>query len=110
MADRAVSAAERRKAPRLHLQMPMFLRGFNAQGEEFLELTKTLDISAGGAYLACSRLLNRNDMVSLTIPAPPPSSNGLVPAGNPPMQARIRRVQPAGDVNLLGVEFLKPIG
>jgi hypothetical protein len=80
------------------------------QGEEFLELTKTLDISSGGAFLACSRLLQRNELVSLTIPAPPPTASGLIPAGNPPIQARIRRVQPAGEVNLLGVEFLNPIG
>ncbi len=105
-----VSAAERRGSTRLRLQMPMFLRGLNKQGEEFLELAKTLDISAGGAYLACSRMLQGNDLITLTIPAPPPSSSGLIPAGNPPMQARVRRVERAGEVNLLGVEFIKPIG
>ncbi len=113
MAERAlgaVSAAEQRKSPRLRLQMPMFLRGVNMQGEEFLELAKTLDISSGGAFLACSRTLRTTDLITLTIPAPPPSANALVPAGNPPMQARVRRVTPAGDVNFLGVEFLKPLG
>jgi len=88
----------------------MFLRGMNQRGEEFLELAKTLDISSTGALLACTRPLLSNDLISLTIPAPPPSSNGLIPAGTPPMQARVRRILHAGDVNLLGVEFLKPIG
>ncbi len=88
----------------------MFLRGMNLQGEEFLELAKTLDISANGALLVCSRVLASNDLISLTIPAPPPSTNGLIPAGNPPMQARVRRAMHAGELNLLGVEFLKPIG
>jgi hypothetical protein len=110
MGENLANGADRRRNPRLRLQMPMFLRGTNAQGEEFLELAKTLDISSCGAYLACSRLLRMNDLVSLTIPAPPPTHNGLVPAGTPPMQARIRRVERAGDVNLLGVEFAKPIG
>ena len=36
----------------------MFVRGTDALGEEFIELAKTLDISANGAYLtaaaACS--------------------------------------------------------
>ena len=88
----------------------MFLRGANPQGEEFLELAKTLDISASGALVACVRTLRPNDLVSLTIPAPPPSNSGLVPAGNAPMQARVRRILHAGEVNLFGVEFLKPIG
>ena len=104
------SAADRRSNARLHLQMPMFLRGKNQQGEEFLELAKTLDISATGALVACSRPLLSNDLISLTIPAPPPSSSGLIPAGSPPLQARVRRVLHAGEMNLLGVEFLKPIG
>jgi len=88
----------------------MFLRGKNQRGEEFLELAKTLDISATGALVACSRHLLSEDLISLTIPAPPPSNNGLIPAGSPPMQARVRRVLHAGEVNLLGVEFLKPLG
>lgn len=110
MGDQLTVVDERRRAQRLQIQMPMFLRGTNPQGEDFLELAKTLDISAGGAYLACSRALHRNDIVSLTIPAPPPSNSGLVPGGTPPMQARVRRVQQAGEMNLLGVEFLRPIG
>ena len=110
MGAQLASATERRGSGRLRLQMPMFLRGANQQGEEYLELAKTLDISATGALLACSRALRSNDLVSLTIPAPPPSNSGLVPAGNPPMQARVRRVIHAGEMNLFGVEFLKPIG
>ena len=89
--------------------MPLFLRGVDAAGQEFLDLTKTLDISATGAYLASPRALRRNDLVSLTIPAPSPSSAGLLPAGNLPIQARVLRMQTAGDVHLVGVEFLRSI-
>ena len=87
----------------------MFLRASNSRGEEFVELAKTLDISSSGAYLACSRILKMNDVISLTIPAPPPAHSGLVPTATPPIQARVRRVEPAGDVTLLGVEFTRPI-
>ena len=89
--------------------MPLFLRGVDAAGQEFLDLTKTLDISATGAYLASPRALRRNDLVSLTIAAPSTSSAGLLPAGNLPIQARVLRMQTAGDVHLVGVEFLRSI-
>ena len=42
---------ERRRSARLHLQIPVFLRGVDSAGAEFLDLTKTIDISATGALL-----------------------------------------------------------
>jgi hypothetical protein len=101
---------EHRRSQRLHLQIPLFVRGKDAYGEQFLDLAKTLDISALGAFLTCPRPLSLNDVVTLTIPAPSITSSGLVPAGMPPIQARVKRQQEAGDVHLIGVEFLKPIG
>jgi hypothetical protein len=101
---------EHRRSQRLHLQIPLFVRGKDAYGEQFLDLAKTLDISALGAFLTCPRPLAINDVVTLTIPAPSITSSGLVPAGMPPIQARVKRQQEAGDVHLIGVEFLKPIG
>lgn len=101
---------ERRRFPRIHLQVPLFIRGKDAYGDQFLELAKTLDISAIGAFLTSPRPLSVNDFVTLTIPAPSITSSALVPAGMPPIQARVKRQQEAGDVHLVGVEFLKPIG
>jgi len=101
--------AERRRSPRMRLQIPMFVRGVDATGSEFLELTKTLDISATGAFLASPRRLSADHIVHLTVPAPPSSSSGVLPAETPPIHARIRRQQTAGDVHLVGVEFLKPL-
>lgn len=105
------NGSDRRRSERLRLQVPMFIRGVDAAGESFLDLTKTLDISSGGAYLAVARHVRRDMIVSLTIPAPPPGAGdpGMVPAAPPPMQARVLRTQPIGDLNLLGVEFLKPL-
>lgn len=100
---------ERRRFQRIHLQIPLFIRGRDVHGEQFMELAKTLDISALGAFLTCPRALAVGDFVTLTIPAPSITSSGLVPAGMAPIQARVKRQQEAGDVHLVGVEFLKPI-
>ena len=105
----ASSAGEHRRCARIRLQVPMFVRGVDAYGEEVLELAKTLDISAVGAFLASSRPLRLQELITLTIPVPSVSSAGLVPAGMPPIQARVRRQEKAGDVHLVGLEFLKPL-
>lgn len=100
---------ERRRSQRLRLQIPLFVRGRDAHREQFMELAKTLDISALGAFITCPRPLTLNDVVTLTIPAPSITSSALVPAGMPPIQARVKRQHEAGDIHLIGVEFLKPI-
>jgi hypothetical protein len=99
---------ERRRSQRIHLQIPMFVRGVDNAGAEFLDLTKTLDISATGAYLASPRLLQDNQLLNLTIPAPP-SPTSTMPAETPPIPARVRRHLASGGVHLLGVEFLKAL-
>jgi hypothetical protein len=101
---------ERRRFPRIHLQVPLFIRGKDAQGQQFLELAKALDISGLGALITCPKPVALNDFITLTIPAPSITSSALVPAGMPPIQARVRREQEAGDIYLVGVEFVKPIG
>ncbi len=101
---------ERRRSERLRLQIPLFVRGRDARRDQFTELAKTLDVSALGAFITCPRSLAINDIVTLTIPAPSITSSALVPAGMPPIQARVKRQHEAGDVYLIGVEFLKPIG
>ncbi len=106
----AQSYDDRRRFHRIHLQVPLFIRGKDAHGEQFMELCKTLDISGLGAFVICPRSLTINDIIILTIPAPSIISSGLVPAGMPPIQARVKRQQEAGEAHLVGVEFLKPIG
>jgi PilZ domain len=103
-----LTPAERRRSQRIHLQIPMFVRGVDAAGSEFLDLTKTLDISANGAYLASPRLLNNNQLLNLTIPAPP-SPTSTMPSETPPIQARVRRHCASQGVHLLGVEFIKAL-
>ena len=100
---------ERRAAQRIRLQVPLFVRGLDAQGESFLELTKALNISGAGALITSPRPFPPNGLVTLTIPAPSITSTALVPAGMEPIQARVRRQQRFGDLHLVGVEFVEPI-
>jgi hypothetical protein len=106
--DMHLTPAERRRAPRIHVQIPMFVRGIDASGVEFLDLTKTLDISATGAYLASPRSLRADQLLNLTIPAPPSPSSTLA-SETPPIPARVRRHRALDGVHLLGVEFLKAL-
>jgi hypothetical protein len=100
---------ERRRFQRIHLQVPLFIRGKDAHGQQFLELAKALDISGLGALITSPRALVLGEFVTLTVPAPSITSSALVPAGMPPIQARVRRQQEAGEVYLVGVEFMKPL-
>ncbi len=101
--------AERRRSQRLHLQIPIFVRGVDGGGDDFLDLSRTVDISSVGACLAVERAMKLSELISLTIPAPPPTTSGLASAMARPIQARVRRSFPAGEIHLIGVEFIRPL-
>ena len=102
--------AQRRRSPRIRLQVPVFLRGVDTSGVEFIELTKTLNISATGACIASTHYLRPDQVVSITVPAPSPhSSSSVVPNETPPISAKILRQSAVGDIRLFGLEFLRPL-
>lgn len=98
-----------RLSPRLRLQVPVFVRGSDASGAEFLELTKTLNISATGACITSAHVLRPDQVIYLTIPAPSPSSSSLVPSETPPITAKVLRQDSAGEMRLFGLAFLRPL-
>ena len=104
-----VDTTSTRRSPRLRLQIPVFLRGTDVSGAEFIELTKTLNISATGACIASTHILRPDQTVHLTIPAPSPASSSLVPSETPPIVAKILRQESAGQMRLFGLEFLRPL-
>jgi hypothetical protein len=105
----SMNALQTRSHPRIRLQVPVFLRSSDAAGTEFIELTKTLNISARGACIASTHMLRHDQMVQLTIPAPSASSSSLVPSETPPIMARVRRQEVLGDLRIFGLEFLRPL-
>lgn len=104
-----VDYPNQRRSPRIRLQVPVFLRGSDASGVEFIELTKTLNISATGASIASTHILRLEQVVHLTIPTPSSTSSGLVPSETPPISARVLREELVGDIRVFGVEFLRTL-
>lgn len=100
---------ERRRSQRIRLQIPIFVRGLNQRDIEFLELAKTLNISSVGAKLIGRLPLRRDDIISLTIPAPIPSSPEFGGVGTPPIQARVLRLEVGGELDMAAVEFVRPL-
>jgi len=110
----AQSDEDRRRAKRIELQIPLFVRRRESRDEHSaelaMELAKTLDISALGAFIVCPLSLRLGQVVTLTIPVPSITTSALVPAAMQPIQARVTRRQESGDAQWIGVEFLRPLG
>jgi len=104
-----MDSSETRRSSRIRIQVPVFLRACDATGVEFIELTKTLNISATGACIASAHLLNQDQVVQLTIPAPSPAASSLIPNETPPIVAKVRRQDDLGDLRLFGLEFIRPL-
>jgi hypothetical protein len=104
-----VETRSTRRSPRIRLQVPVFVRGIDASGSEFIELTKTLDISAFGACITSQHVLRVSKIIHLTIPTPYPVSLSSVPSETPPILARVLRQNMVGDARLFGLEFLHPL-
>src|SRR6266851_5484316 len=104
-----VASSSTRRSPRIRLQVPVFVRGTDASGAEFIELTKTLNISANGACITSAHILRPDQTVHLTIPAPTPTSSSLIPSETPPIVAKVLRQEMVGEMRLFGLEFLHPL-
>ena len=104
-----VEYLQSRRCSRIPLQAPVFLKASDASGAEFIELTKTLNISSIGACITSTHLLKLDQTVQLTIPAPSQTSSSLIPSETPPIAARIKWQDVSGELRLFGLEFLRPL-
>ena len=100
---------ERRRWARLSLAIPVFVRGINGQGREFLEFCTLLNESAGGALLAIRRPLRRRSRVSLEMPSAPILRNVKLRQTMRRLRARVVRVSPIDGWNLCGLQFGRPL-
>ncbi|HWF39979.1 MAG TPA: PilZ domain-containing protein [Candidatus Acidoferrales bacterium] len=101
---------DRRRAKRIELQIPLFVRQRESRDDQPMELAKTIDISSIGAFIVCPLSIRLGHTVTLTIPVPSITTSALVPAAMQPIQAKVTRRQESGDAQWIGVEFLTPLG
>src|SRR5229473_5252235 len=99
---RSVPTNERRHWARLSLAIPVFVRGRNGQGREFLEFSTMLNESAGGVLLAVRRPLRRWSRVLLEIPSAPLLKNVELRRTVRTLRARVIRITYGEGWNLCG--------
>lgn len=97
----------RRRAERLPLPIPAYVKGRDTSGEDFLELGQIRDISALGAGVLCSRVVKVGDSILLSIPTPTIEPVG--PSASSKMQAFVRRINKMDRLYFLGVELANPL-
>jgi hypothetical protein len=100
---------ERRKNERVPLAVPVFVRGRDSDGKEFLEFATALNISAGGALLATRRYLPSLSTISLEIPSAPLPRNVTLPRAVRRLRARLLRVSSADGYHLWALKFSVPL-
>jgi hypothetical protein len=100
---------ERRTWQRLPLAIPIFVRGTDRRGNEFLELTMATDIGAGGALVAIRRELRPGSRLKLEIPCVPvPDSRPKSPRTQI-LTAKVLRTVDVDSVRLFALQFTKPL-
>jgi hypothetical protein len=100
---------ERRRWVRLSLAIPVFVRGVNGQGREFVEFCTLLNESAGGALLAIRRTVRRRSHVSLEMPSAPVLRNVKPRQTVRMIRARVVRIMTVDGWTLCGLQFARPL-
>lgn len=100
---------ERRKWARLPLAIPVFVRGSDESGQEFLEFATALNVSASGMLVALRRMLPLVAQVQLEIPSSPVSEVALFPRAARALTARALRTTSAEGYFLHGFKFSRPL-
>lgn len=100
---------ERRISQRLPLGVPIFARGLDDRGKEFLEFTTTLNVSASGALLAMRRYLAPDSTITLEIPAAPLPRLAAQPRVMRTVEAQVVRITRSEPSYLCALSFNRPI-
>ncbi len=102
---RKSSRSDKRQHQRIPLAIPVFIRGTDFGGNEFLEFATALNISAGGALVATRRQLPRCSRLSLEIPVAPVPRAVTLPKSVRRLKAKLVRVTLAETYQLWGLKF-----
>lgn len=100
---------ERRKNERVPLAVPVFVRGKDSEGKDFLEFATALNISAGGALVATRRFLPPSSAIALEVPSAPLPRTTVLPRAVRRLRARLLRVTVVDGYQLWGLRFNSPL-
>jgi PilZ domain len=100
---------ERRKWARLPLAIPLFIRGSDDNGKEFLEFATALNVCAGGMLVAVRRVLPPGPHLQLEIPSAPVAALAPLPKAARSLRAKTLRTTPAAGYYLVGMKFSRPL-
>ena len=100
---------ERRKNERIPLAVPVFVRGKDSEGKEFLEFATALNVSTGGALLATRRFLAPFSAIALEVPSAPLPRTRVLPHAVRRLRARLLRVTVVNGYQLWGLKFTSPL-
>jgi c-di-GMP-binding flagellar brake protein YcgR len=102
-----MSVSERREYYRLPIRVPIFIKGIDKNGDEFVELTHTINVSATGACLITKRDLAYSADLLVSIPAPVNSDVGSPQDQDFRFPAKVIRLEkiPANPSRRVSVRF-----
>ena len=103
------SASDRRRWERLPLAIPVFVRGLDPNGKQFIEFATALDISVGGALLAIQRHLPKGSKIMLELPSTPGPQVKVARQTKQSVSAKLVRVTNGDHCQLLGLKFHRPL-
>lgn len=108
---KAPKSEERRKWERLPLAIPVFVRGLDPNGRQFVDFATALDISVGGALLAIHRFLPKGSKIMLEIPSAPltASPKSTSRTNRQRFYAKTVRVSDGEQCKLIGLRFSAPL-
>lgn len=98
-----------RQWERIPVAIPVFLRGVNDRGNQFLEFTSLLNISNGGALLAVRNRLPPESAVTLEIPAAPRPESAAMPRSERMFEGRLVRLAYLNGSAVWGLKFSAPL-
>ncbi|MFL6275611.1 MAG: PilZ domain-containing protein [Blastocatellia bacterium] len=106
-ATEATAVVNRRRAERFNLSVPVFVKGYDRQGNRWQEVTKSINVSRLGVAVRLQARLRHGAVVHVTLPLPTKlRSHGFSEPGYN-MYAIVRRVEPsAGATRVVGLEFI----
>jgi hypothetical protein len=100
---------EKRAHYRLHMRVPIFVRGKDLEGKDFFEFTHTTDVSAAGAKFLCQHALDMTRNLVISIPAPVDIKQTFIQDYGSEFPAKITRIEaePPGSAQKISVKFEK---